>query len=237
MPDIFQFKQFFVNQTGCAMKVNTDAVLLGALAENEHPENVLDIGTGTGLIALMLAQRFSNSIIDAVEINQEAVKTAAENFKNSPFSERLNLYPLSFENYFLQHPDKKYDLIISNPPFFINSLRSSTQAKETARHTDKGFFKRLINNSANHLTEQGQLVLILPLETNALVSDLSSKLNLFIQKQTLIHSFPNSEPHRTIITFGFSPSKPNISKFVIYEKPKVYTREYRTLLKDFLTIF
>src|SRR5437879_3258817 len=113
---MFRFKQFNVDQSGCAMKINTDGVLLGALAEADQPENILDIGTGTGVIALMTAQRFENARIDAVEIDQSAAETARRNFSNSPFAERMNLYSMGFEQFFESNPDKKYDLIVSNPP-------------------------------------------------------------------------------------------------------------------------
>src|SRR3954468_23378981 len=116
---MFQFKQFAVDQTGCAMKINTDGVLLGALATADEPGNILDIGTGTGVIALMLAQRFANATVDAVEIDQQAARTAESNFNNSVFSNRANLYAEAFESY-LSRSDKKYELIVSNPPFYIN---------------------------------------------------------------------------------------------------------------------
>src|ERR1700761_5120599 len=107
---MFHFKKFTVDQSGCAMKINTDGVLLGALAEADQPKTILDIGTGTGVIALMLAQRFADAQIDAVEIDPMAAQTAGSNFINSPYAERLNIYPVGFEQFFEQNPDKKYDL-------------------------------------------------------------------------------------------------------------------------------
>ncbi|MDB5138484.1 MAG: methyltransferase protein, partial [Mucilaginibacter sp.] len=121
---MFQFKQFIIDQSGCAMKINTDGVLLGAIIEANGSERVLDIGTGTGVIALMLAQKYVNAKIDAVEIDADAAQTAERNFKGSPFAERLKLYASGFESYFDQCPDCKYDLILSNPPFYIDSLKS-----------------------------------------------------------------------------------------------------------------
>src|SRR3954467_12793908 len=120
---MFQFKQFAIDQTGCAMKINTDGVLLGALAEADKPQHILDIGTGTGVIALMLAQRFTIAMVDAVEIDEQAAETAKSNFENSVFANRVNLYAEGFESY-LSRLDKQYDLIVSNPPFYINSLES-----------------------------------------------------------------------------------------------------------------
>src|SRR5687768_4750199 len=113
MKDFFHFKQFSVNQAGCGMKINTDGVLLGALVKSENPVSILDIGTGTGVIALMLAQRFSGANIDAIEIDAMASETAMQNFLNSRFSDRLKVYPHSFQNFSLEHPFKKYDLIVS----------------------------------------------------------------------------------------------------------------------------
>src|ERR1700743_597427 len=121
MKGVFHFKQFAVDQTGCAMKINTDGVLLGALTEADKPETILDIGTGTGVIALMLAQRFTDAKIDTVEIDIDTAQTAERNFKASPFADRLTVYALGFESYFEKYPEKKYDLIVSNPPFYIDS--------------------------------------------------------------------------------------------------------------------
>src|SRR5476649_1720171 len=109
MAGVFHFKQFDVDQTGCAMKINTDGVLLGAFAEADAPKAVLDIGTGTGVIALMLAQKFPGAKIDAIEIDQAAAGTATRNFQNSPFAERLNITQSSFQKYFEQFSKRKYD--------------------------------------------------------------------------------------------------------------------------------
>src|ERR1700761_2572209 len=106
------------------MKINTDGVLLGAMASAGNAANILDIGTGTGVIALMLAQRFADAKIDAVEIDEMAAQTASRNFESSVFAGRLTVYPASFEKYFDEHPARKYDLIVSNPPFYIDSLKS-----------------------------------------------------------------------------------------------------------------
>jgi len=234
---MFQFKQFSVDQTGCAMKINTDGVLLGALAEAHKPQNILDIGTGTGVIALMLAQRFSNSTIDAVEIDASAAKTAGTNLKNSPFADRLRLFPLSFEGYFDTHPDRKYDLIISNPPFHLNSLESPQAKKSLAKHTDNVFFERLIQSVARHLTTTGLCWLVLPLQAAELVKGLAVQHNLYPQKVISIHSFNYSEAHRQILVIGNDKIKYDEAKFVIYEKPNHYTELYSDTLKDFFTIF
>ena len=143
-PVLFKFKQFQVDQTGCAMKINTDGVLLGALAGSTTPGSILDIGTGTGVIAMMMAQRFAEAIIDTVEIDNASANTAGRNFEESTFGHRLNIYPIGFETYFQDNPEKKYDLIISNPPFYINSLESPGAKINLAKHTDRYFFESLI---------------------------------------------------------------------------------------------
>ena len=223
---MFHFKQFSVDQSGCAMKINTDGVLLGALAQAKNPQHILDIGTGTGVISLMLAQRFTDAQIDAVEIDATAAETAGNNFKNSPFPDRLTAYSVSFENYFEDHPEKKYDLIISNPPFHINSLESPMAKKTLAKHADGDFFEVLIKYVAAHLTENGLCWLVLPLETSALVKTLADQHLLYLQKIISIHSFEESVPHREIVCFGLKEATNIVQQFVIYDALKVYSKMY-----------
>jgi tRNA1Val (adenine37-N6)-methyltransferase len=235
--DIFKFKQFDVDQSGCAMKVNTDGVLLGALAEADNPQSIVDIGAGTGVIALMLTQRFAGARIDAVEIDEDAAKTADRNFKNSQFQQRLFSHFDTFKVFFDKNKGSKYDLIVSNPPFFLDSLTSANDKKNLARHTDGSFFTRLIKYTAEYLTDTGTCQLIVPLPTATLIKELLPKHQLHLQKIIAIKSFANSAPHREIITFGKEQKGILEEPFVIYDEPKVYSLEYRTALADFLTIF
>lgn len=234
---IFRFKQFNVDQSGCAMKVNTDGVLLGALANCEAANTILDIGTGTGVIALMLAQRLPEVKIDAVELDMAASQTAENNFRNSPFENRLQLYPQSFQDYFEQYPDVKYDLIVSNPPFYIQSLPSPGPSKAMAKHAGDNFFSELIIGCAGHLRESGGLWLILPIDTAALVKELAFEQQLYIQHVIYIHSYPHSDPHRQILKLGHQQTELTEERLIIYNEPKVYSSAYANLLKDFLTIF
>ena len=237
MSSIFHFKQFRIDQANCAMKVNTDGVLLAALANFGSPAKILDVGTGTGLIALMLAQKYTSAIVHAVEIDYNAANTANENFLNSPFSNRIVLFHSSIKNH-LTDNNEQYDLIISNPPFFINSLSSQNPEKSVARHTDISFFDVLLTESVKQLNQSGHLCIILPLETAALVKQrISSKGVLSLQKEILIYSFPESKPHRTIMVMGFETLAPVGQDLVIYESKGVYSAVYRNLLKDYLTIF
>ncbi|RVU02964.1 methyltransferase domain-containing protein [Mucilaginibacter limnophilus] len=237
MSGVFRFKQFEVDQTGCAMKINTDGALLGAIAGEGSPQNILDIGTGTGVIALMLAQRFAEAKIDAVEIDNSAVLTAGKNFKNSPFDERLTVYDTSFTSFFEQHSDKKYSLIVSNPPFYINSLASPQKERNTAKHAGKYFFKELMQGLAQHLTPDGQCWLVLPVDTAALVKDKTADVGLHLQKIIEVKSFENFEPHREIVVFGLMHNIPSKFSFVIYSDISVYSDQYIHTLKDFFTIF
>nr|WP_294948174.1 methyltransferase [uncultured Mucilaginibacter sp.] len=237
MADIFQFKQFAVNQSGCAMKVNTDGVLLGALATANEPKSILDIGTGTGVIALMMAQRFDTAMVDAVEIDDAAAKTAGANFQESKFAHRLELFAMGFEEYFEAHPDKQYDLIVSNPPFFLNSLTSPGAKKSLARHTDDAFFERLIKGVSGHLTPDGVCTMILPLETAGLVKGLLAGCGLHLVSIISIKSFADSVPHRELLTIGKHQVIAEEWEFVIYDEPKVYSKQYQAALRPFLTIF
>jgi len=237
MTGVFHFKQFSIDQTGCAMKVNTDGVLLGALVEADNPATILDIGTGTGVIALMLAQRFRDAAIEAVEIDEAAAKTAAMNFNNSSFKNRLTAYSQGFAEFFKNHPEKKYDLIVSNPPFYINSLEASGKQMNLAKHADGDFFRSLISNIFQHLTQTGQFWLILPLPTAGLVKDLAAQHGLHMQKAISIRSFADSQPHREILILSLLQTDINYQAFIIYTDLKVYTEDYRKRLREYLTIF
>jgi tRNA1Val (adenine37-N6)-methyltransferase len=237
MTNIFRFKQFSVDQSGCAMKINTDGVLLGALANANDPQSILDIGAGTGVIALMLAQRFNNDGIDAVEIDPVAAQTAERNFINSPFSERLSVYPTGFEQFFELNPDRKYDLIVSNPPFFVNSLKSPESKKELAKHTDEYLFKKLINGVSDHLSPEGGFWLIIPLTIADFVFYLAAEKNLCLQKRINLKSFNDSTPHRVIACFGFEKVSTEISKLVIYKSVSNYSEEYVKLLQPYFIAF
>jgi tRNA1Val (adenine37-N6)-methyltransferase len=234
---MFRFKQFNVDQSGCAMKINTDGALLGAIADTDNPRTILDIGTGTGVIALMLAQRFVTAKVDAVEIDADAAQTAERNFKDSPFSNRLMLYASGFENYFDQFPDKKYDLIISNPPFYISSLKSPGAKKTLAKHTDIDFFEKLIKGISNHLLPQGNCWLILPDGIAGIVISLAADLNIYPKKIINIKSYPHSQLHRIILCLNFNSVSPEITELSIYKAVGIYSEDYQRLLQPYFIAF
>lgn len=219
------------------MKINTDGVLLGALADAKNLGQILDIGTGTGVIALMLAQRFHSAFIEAVEIDGLAAKTALINFSGSPFADRLAVASSSFEDFFKNNPDKKYDLIVSNPPFYINSLASPQAGKNLAKHAYAGFFETLLADAGEHLTTDGLLWLILPVDTAELVKSLAGTHHLSLRQIISIKSYPESKPHRQILVFGLNETTVARMEFVIYDAPKQYSGQYQTALQDFFTIF
>jgi len=234
---VFQFKQFSVDQSGCAMKINTDGVLLGVLTDANHPQAIIDIGTGTGVIALMLAQRFTNAKIDAVEIDQSAADTAGQNFQNSPFADRLGIYSMGFAEFFDRYPDKKYDLIVSNPPFYINSLKSPEAKRELAKHADQLFFDELLTSASKHLQESGILCMILPVDTAEMVNILAAKHALNIQRKILIQSFSESKPHRVVVGYGLKEELMSVGSFAIYKSIGNYSEEYINLLKPYFIAF
>ncbi|WP_207533998.1 tRNA1(Val) (adenine(37)-N6)-methyltransferase [Desertivirga arenae] len=219
------------------MKINTDGTLLGALSASASPVSILDIGTGTGVIALMLAQRFPTSEVHAVEIEHHAARRALQNFCNSPFGNRLHLHPGSFQQLSTDLPGKKFDLIVSNPPFFINSLRNRDEKKQTARHSDHNFFTELINFIFLHLSDRGVCTLILPLPTVLYVEELLDPRDLYITEVINIRSFDFSEVHRQIITISRNMKTKEQKDFVIYSTQKEYSEEFVKSLKDFFTIF
>ena len=215
------------------MKINTDGVLLGALADAVNPTSVLDIGTGTGVIALMLAQKFAKATVDAVEIDKSAAQTAANNFESSPFFERMTLHSESFEKYFDNNPQIKHDLIVSNPPFFLNSLKSPFEEKSLAKHTDIEFFEKLTAMAASHLSKNGSFWLILPLISSEMVISLAKVYGLFGHQVINIRSYVESAPHRCIISFKSFDVPAGRSDFVIYASSKLYSEAYKTLLHPY----
>jgi tRNA1Val (adenine37-N6)-methyltransferase len=237
MKDLFHFKQFSVNQSGCGMKINTDGVLLGALARSENPSSILDIGTGTGVIAMMLAQRFPGASVDAVEIDVQAAETARKNFMESNFSSRLKSFQNSFQDFSQSYPDKKYDLIVSNPPFFTNSLKNPDPQKHLARHTVEGLFYDLIQFAKNHLSASGTCYFILPPDAATQVLNEGSRHSLKAQSIINVKSSSSKPAHRQIIGLGFEGYETSIDDFVIYQSEKVYSSQYELALKDFFVIF
>lgn len=234
MGSVFKFKRFEIDQNGCAMKINTDGVLLGAIAAQQLPHTVLDIGTGTGVIALMLAQRFPSARIDAVEVDESAAIAAGKNFAHSPFADRTKVHAAAFEQF---EATVKYDLIVSNPPYFVNDLKSMEKRKELARHADEDFFDMLLRRTASILTDRGSLWLILPVKQAEKVVVNAVLYKLFPSKIVHIYSDASKTSFRQIICLDFMNNRPVEEHIYIYESEGIYTDQYKQVLSDFFLAF
>lgn len=229
----FQFKQFTIRHDKCAMKVGTDGVLLGAWAGTDSCNRILDIGTGTGLIALMLAQR-SPAIIDAIDIDTDACLQAQENVVASPFAERIQVRHSALAD-FAQAATDRYDLIVSNPPYFVDSLKCPDRQRNTARHTDTLTLEDLLQDSRKLLAPQGRIALILPYDQKERLTDCIRTYQLFLSKETSVIPVPGAQPKRLLAELtADQPASPASSDRLILEIARhQYTDEYIRLTKDF----
>lgn len=230
---MFKFKQFSVKQAQSAMKIGTDSVLLGAWTPLNHPQSILDIGAGTGLLALMLAQRCDALTIDAVEIDEQAYIECSENFEESPWGDRLFCYHASFEEFFTEM-DESYDLIISNPPFYPTDYKTPEKARNTARFSDALPPKQLLEGVSRLLAVEGYFSVILPYSESEAFITLAATFGLFPQKITHTRGNGKSELKRSMMLFARKPlpSYP-IHIFTIEKERGVYTDEYKELTKEF----
>ena len=227
----FKFKRFTVYHDLCAMKVGTDGVLLGAWINITEAEKALDIGTGTGLIALMLAQRKDSLHIDAIDIDHNAIEQTKENIKHSPFSGQIQAFESSLQHF--RESGQQYDLIVSNPPFFIQSLKSPHKERTLARHTDSLSLEELLGISSVLLTSKGKLSIIYPFDYKGTLSSLSKKLGLYPSRITNVYPTPVSLPKRVLIEFS-KTELPLIETNLIIEKERhVYSDEFIRLVKNF----
>ena len=227
----FRFKQFTVFHDRCAMKVGTDGTLLGAWTDITGVQSILDIGTGTGLVALMLAQR-SQAHIDAVEIDAEACIQAQENVARSPWRDRIQVYQGSVQDY-ATTCSKRYDLIVSNPPFFDNASKASQKARTVARHSDSLRQLDLLQVTEKLLCENGRLVVIYPTDAAQLFQEKAESFGFFCQRKLSVKPTLASQTKRIILELGKYqlPSQENI--LTIEASRRVYTPEFISLIKDF----
>ena len=232
----FQFQQFRVQQDRCAMKISTDAVLLGSLAQSPSPKQILDIGTGTGVIALMLAQRFPEAQVTALEIDPEAAAQATENFKESPFAYRMHLTPTALQDF---SADVSFDLIVSNPPYFPDHLKSSDPKRNLALHTDGLPFETLLSQACQLLAPSGQFWVILPPRQMEDFCKLAEQVLLFPNSKIQIRDNDSKPVHREIVSFSKTKEFPSISTRVCSLKNKdgTYTKDYQQLIAGFLLGF
>jgi len=228
----FQFKQFIIQQEKAAMKVNTDGVLLGAWTNPTGAKTVLDIGAGTGLISLMIAQR-SDAIITGIEIEKNAADEAAQNVKNSKWSDRVSIQHISFQDFVTTSPNK-FDLIVSNPPFFSNGVKNTNPHLSMARHNHMLPFSDVIEGTIKLLSENGMLSIILPADSAQEFIKKARSKSLFLTRLTKVKPFPDTEPNRCLMEFGkvqVTLQKTQMSVFD--ETRKDYSKEFKSLARDF----
>ena len=228
---MFRFKQFTVCDERSAMKIGTDGVLLGAWADIEDDSRILDVGTGTGLIALMLAQRSANAEIMGIDISHEAIEEARDNFLNSPWATRLSVSlcdVCSFES------AEKFDHIVSNPPYFVDSLHSPDKLRTMARHTSSLKFEDLVASAVRLLKPEGRLSVILPTEC-AMQFRFAAFGRLWLRRQLNVVTKEGDTPRRTLMEFCLTdkPLMPAITTLTMRHKDSTYTDEYRYLTEDF----
>ncbi len=231
---MFQFKQFSVEQDRCAMKIGTDGVLLGAWAPIENnPFSVLDIGAGTGIISLMIAQRSNAEQIDALEIDGEAYEQAVENFENSPWSDRLFCFHAGLDE-FMDEPEDEYDLIVSNPPFYTEDYQSGDEKRDLARFADALPFEDLVEATDLLLSENGIFAVIIPFKEEEKFIALAKDFDLFPTKITRVKGAPTAEIKRSLLAFSRNSIENfPIDELVIETSRHIYTEEYISLTKDF----
>lgn len=226
----FTFKQFTIRHDRCAMKVGTDGVLLGAWTNVKHSHHLLDIGTGTSLIALMLAQRCPQAHITAVDIDAEAIGQALENVQLSPWSDRVEV---KLQDICTYTTDRCFDTIVSNPPYFIDSLKCLDDQRNTARHTDTLDAERLLNSVARLLSNDGRFSIILPAEQTDLLIQTACTQGLYPSRKTEVITRPGLPPKRVLMEFQKTKEALQTDELIIELERHVYSEEYIALTKDF----
>ena len=234
--DRFEFKQFTINQSRCAMKVGTDAVLLGAWIQIEGAESILDIGTGTGVIALMMAQK-STAMITAIDIDASACEQSKENIGNSPWPDRIKVLNESLQQFTINN-QHKFDLIVSNPPYFVDAYKSSEEARNQARHADQLPFNEFINCAKLLLHEKGKICIILPTRESIKCRELAAANQLYLTRIMHIKTTEYKDEKRQLLQFELINKKLVDETLVIEQDERHnYSKEYKELTKDFYLSF
>lgn len=226
----FKFKQFTIHHDRCAMKVGTDGVLLGAWTQVEYSKRILDVGTGTGLIALQLAQRNAEAKIIAIEIDEAAARQAQENVAQSPWADRIEVLCKDFKYY---QDESKFDLIVSNPPYFVDALKCPGEQRRLARHTGELNYELLFHHSVQLLCNQGCINIIIPSEVEKTVIDTAWNHKLYPQRRLHVFTKPGKPCRRVLLSFGFQEKECVEESICIETNHNEYTPEYIALTKDF----
>ena len=230
----FRFKKFHVEQGRCAMKVNTDGVLLGAWKNESGAKHILDIGTGTGVIALMMAQVNTAAQVDAIDIDEDAWRQAKENFSHSPWADRLSTFHSSLQNFM---PDKKYDLIISNPPYFVNDFKSHRHQRNVARHGIELGYDDLLRGINRLLSGEGKALLIIPVANYLMFEEKAAQQGLFVSETTEVMAIKGMAPYVVMIQLERTRCEPVKSSLAIENEDDTFTAEYKLLTREFYLNF
>lgn len=233
----FSFKQFTIHQDQTAMKVTTDACILGAYTTVDKAKKVLDIGAGTGLVAMMLSQR-TDAKIDAVEIDINAYNQAYRNIQESIFKEQICVFNISIQS-FAEHaePQNQYDLIVSNPPFFQNHLKAEETARNNSLHTDTLSFEDLIHSVLRLISSAGTFVVLLPAYQSSVLETLAISKGLYPHKKLTIRHRKGSKILRIITTFGRIKKEILNEELIIKNPDESYSADFQLLLKEYYLIF
>ena len=227
----FKFKQFTIRHDRTSMKVGTDAVLLGAWTQLKKAKTILDIGTGSGVIALMLAQRSGKDVvIEAVELEVHAFEQATENVRQSPWPKKVKVNHYAIQDF---HPDKKYDLIVSNPPYFQNSQKPPDGKRLQTRHTDTLPFLDLINSANRLLAPNGKLNVILPYHEALSFIELAHHNKLYCSRQWGFRARKEKPIERWLLEFSTNPLTKDEGEIILYKIGEEWSDEYKLLTKDF----
>ena len=229
----FQFKEFSIDQDRCAMKIGTDGVLLGAWTSVQDPYSILDIGAGTGILALMLAQRSDAEQIDALEIDEDAYEQCVENFENSSWANRLFCYHAALDEFTEEMKDEKYDLIISNPPFYTEDYKSGDTARNMARFAEALPFEELIKFASELLSDEGSFAVIIPYSEEEYFLKLSEKVNLFPNRITRVRGAEKTPVKRSLLQLSFTESSFSPDELILEESRHQYTQDYQKMVAPF----
>ncbi len=236
MSQSFRFKQFEIHQEKTAMKVGTDGVLLGAWCSLEtEPESILDVGSGTGLIALMLAQRCDAETIDAIELDENAYEQTVENFERSDWGDRLFCYHSSFQEFAQEMTEEgeKYDLIISNPPFYTDAFETEDEARNKARFTSSLSFEDLIQGANQLLSPSGRFAIVIPFKEEQTFINLAKESNWFVARVCRVRGTEASEVKRSLLEFSLQEDELTEEELIIEISRHHYTERYQELTRDF----
>lgn len=229
----FKFKKFTIQQDRCAMKVGTDGVILGAWVNVEGVKEILDVGTGTGLIALMLAQRNPNTEIEAIEIDPDAYNQALQNVADSPYSSQIKVIRKDFRDFKFDER-LSYDLIVCNPPYFVDSLKPENKKRSIARHSDTLQIQDIILGAKYLLKTNGRLALILPMNLKNLFITLALEHGFFLSRINKIRTVPGKAPGRCCLEFSRKKTDIREESLIIETEGRhKYSTEYLELTKDF----